>query len=150
MAEYPLTVATLPDNTCYPTTIQALLNLVAEYTTLVTQGEETAYIVSPTVPSAENSDKLWFQTGTAISGYGAPKVVRLYVNGAWKEFAQLSQGDRILVSSTATISAPWGEYGYTYSFSGLGLPSYTPTQAPTPPDGLKYKTYVGYWDSKSP
>ena len=151
MAEYPLTVATIPDNTCYPTTVQPLLNLVAEYSTLVIPGNEVGYIISDTVPSSENQGKLWFQTGSSGSGYGSPKVIRWFVNGVWLEFAQLSQGDRILVaSSNAALVAPWGEYGYTYSFSGLGISPYTPTQAPLPPEGLRYKTYVGYWTSKSP
>jgi hypothetical protein len=150
MAEYPLIVETIPGNTCYPPTVQLLLNLVAEYSTLVIPGNQTGYVISSTTPSAENQDKLWFQTGYSGSGYGSPKVVRLYINGAWLEFAQLSQGDRILVPSIYTISAPWGEFGYTYSFSDLGISSYTPTQAPIPPEGLKYKTYVGYWSSKTP
>jgi hypothetical protein len=150
MAEYPLTVTTIPDNTCYPTTVQPLLNLVAEYSTLVIPGNQAAYLISDTTPSSENQNKLWFQTQSSGSGYGSPKVVRWYVNGSWLEFAQLSQGDRILVSSGSIISSPWGEFGYTYNFSGLGISSYTPTQAPTPPDGLKYKTYVGYWTSKTP
>lgn len=150
MAEYPLTVTTIPDNTCYPTTVQSLLNLVAEYSTLVIPGNEVAYIISDTTPSSENQNKLWFQTASSGSGYGSPKVIRWYVDGSWLEFAQLSQGDRILVSEGSIISAPWGEFGYTYSFSGLGISSYTPTQAPTPPVGLKYKTYVGYWTSKTP
>lgn len=150
MSEYSLTTVNVPENTCYPSTIQPLLNLIADYTTLVIPGNPQAYIVSATAPAASNQNKLWFQTETPVNGYGAPKVVRLYVNGEWKEFAQLSQGDRILVAAEATISSPWGEYGYTYSFSGTGTSSYSPTQAPTPPEGLKYKTYVGYWDSKTP
>jgi len=150
MAEYPLTTVTVPTNTCYPATVQELLNLVASYTTLVIAGNQTGYIISDTTPSIQNQNKLWFQVGASGSGYGTPKVIRRYINGVWREFAQLSQGDRILVSSDATISSPWGEYGYTYSFLDLGIPNYTPTQAPTPPDGLKYKTYVGYWSSKTP
>jgi hypothetical protein len=150
MAEYPLTVGTVPDSTCYPATVQPLLNLVADYSTLIVPGNQVAYIISDTVPSAENQDKLWFQVGSSGSGYGSPKVIRWYVNGVWLEFAQLSRGDRIFVSANSAIVAPWGEYGYTYSFAGLGVSPYAPTQAPTPPDGLKYKTYVGYWTSKSP
>lgn len=150
MAEYPLTVVNVPTNTCYPTTIQSLLNLIADYTTLVVPGNPQAYIISATPPSANNQNKLWFQTETPDTGYGTPKVVRWYVGGEWREFAQLSQGDRILVAAEAIISSPWGEYGYTYSFSGLGISNYTPTQPPAPPEGLKYKTYVGYWDSKTP
>jgi hypothetical protein len=149
MAEYPLTVVNVPDNTCYPTTVQTLLNLIAGYTTLVVPGNLQSYIIGSSTPSTQDQGKLWFQTKSSDSGYGTPRVVRLYVSGAWREFAQLSQGDRILVANNSVILAPWGEYGYTYSFSGIGISSYTPTEAPTPPDGLKYKTYVGYWDSKS-
>jgi hypothetical protein len=150
MSEYPLTVATLPDNSCYPPTVQLLLNLVAQYSTLNIPSSQISYIVSETTPSSENQDKLWFQTSASGAGYGLPKIARLYVNGIWLEFAQLSQGDKILVPSDYSISSPWGEYGYTYSFSGLGIPNYTPTRAPEPPNELKYKTYVGYWSSKTP
>jgi len=150
MNEYPLTMATVPANTCYPPTIQPLLNLVAGYTTLNIPGNPQSYTVSDLAPIATNQGRLWFQTKQSVSGYGEPKVVRSYVNGEWREFAQLSQGDRILVSAEAVISPPWGEEGFTYSFPlDTGLPNYTPTAAPTPPDGLKYKTYIGYWDSKS-
>lgn len=153
MPEYPITVTPVPTETCYPAQVQTLVNFVADASTLVIDGNEQAYVISQTPPASGDTDKLWFETGTPSTNYGTPKVARLYVNGAWQEFAQLSQGDRILVvdnNANANISAPWGEYGYTYSFSGLGLSNYTPTVAPTPPEGLKYKTYVGYWSSKTP
>lgn len=150
MAEYPLTTTVVPQNTCYPPTVQLFLNLVSDYTTLVIPGNPQPYIISSTTPSAENQDRLWFQTGSPNAGYGTPKVVRRYVNGEWREFAQLSQGDRVLMAAANSISSPWGEYGFTYSFSGLGLSDYTPTLAPPPPDNLKYKTYIGYWTSKVP
>jgi hypothetical protein len=150
MAEYLLTTTPVSTETCYPAQVQTLVNFVAGASTLVVDGNEQAYVISQTPPEGGDTDKLWFQTATPTANYGAPKVARAYVNGAWKEFAQLSQGDRILVIENATISAPWGEYGYTYSFSNLGLSNYTPTIAPVPPEGLKYKTYVGYWSSKTP
>lgn len=150
MAEYLLTTTPISTETCYPAQVQTLVNFVADASTLVVDGNEQAYVVSQTPPASGDTDKLWFETGTPATNYGTPKVARAYVNGAWREFAQLSQGDRILVIANATISAPWGEYGYTYSFSGLGLSNYAPTIAPVPPEGFKYKTYVGYWSSKTP
>jgi hypothetical protein len=150
MAEYLLTTTPVSPETCYPAQVQTLVNFVADASTLVVDGNEQAYVVSQTPPASGDTDKLWFETGTPATNYGTPKVARAYVNGAWQEFAQLSQGDRILVIANATISAPWGEHGYTYSFSGLGLSNYAPTIAPVPPEGLKYKTYVGYWSSKTP
>jgi hypothetical protein len=148
MSEYPLTTATLPDNACYPTTVQALLDLVASYTTLVISSSGQPYIIDSDTPASENIGRVWFQTDTAISGNGTPEVIRWYINGAWLEFAQLSQGDRILVADNSVILAPWGEFGYKYSFSDLGISDYIVTAAPIPPTGLKYKTYVGYWNSK--
>ena len=153
MAEYLLTTTPVSAETCYPAQVQTLVNFVADASTLIVDGNDQAYVVSQTPPASGDTDKLWFETTTPVANYGTPKVARAYVNGAWKEFAQLSQGDRILVvanNANLNISAPWGEYGYTYSFSGLGLSNYTPTLAPTPPEGLKYKTYVGYWSSKTP
>ena len=150
MAEFPLTITNLTGNACYPTTVQQLVDLVAQYATLSIQGLEQGYIVTPTTPPASKSDQLWFQTTSVLSGYGEPKVIRWNVNGVWLEFAPLSQGDRVLVESVSTISSPWGEYGFTYSFASSGLPSYTPTLSPAAPEGLKYKVYVGYWDSRTP
>ena len=148
MAEFPLTITPLSGDSCYPTTVQQVIDLVAQYATLSIRGIEQGYIVSATTPVASKSDQLWFQTTSVLSGYGVPKVIRWNVNGPWLEFAQLSQGDRVLVQSISTIYSPWGEYGYKYSFASSGLQDYIPTLSPAPPEGLKYKVYVGYWDSK--
>jgi hypothetical protein len=145
MNENPITVTTLPDNTCYPPTVQALVNLVAEYSRVEIDGSPAEYSISDEALPAGASSQVWFQT----TAEGLPKVARLYVNGAWKEFAQLSQGDMVLVASTAQIVSPWGENGFTYAFGDTGLPTYAPPLSPTPPEGLKYKRYVGYWSSKS-
>jgi hypothetical protein len=145
MNENPITVATLPDNTCYPPTAQALVNLVAQYSRVEIAGSATEYRISNEALPADALGELWFN----ITDEGFPKVARLYINGQWKEFAQLSQGDMVLVASTSTIVAPWGENGFTYAFGDTGLPTYAPPVSPLPPDGLKYKRYVGYWSSKS-
>jgi hypothetical protein len=145
MNENPITVDTAPDNTCYPPTAQALVNLVAEYSRVEIAGIPVEYSISDEALPAEASSQLWFQT----TGEGLPKVARLYRNGQWLEFAQLSQGDMVLVASTSTIVSPWGENGFTYAFGDTGLPTYAPPVSPTPPEGLKYKRYVGYWSSKS-
>lgn len=149
MAEYPITVVSVPSTACYPSTPQSLLNSLAEYITVRIDDEKQVYIVSSSAPDADNQDKPWFQTYTAGSGYGLPKVVRVYSNGQWKEFAQLKQGDMILVEVNKAVSSPWGESGYTYSFGDTGVPNYTPSAPPTAPDGFKYKIYVGYWSTKS-
>jgi hypothetical protein len=145
MNENPITVTTLPDNTCYPPTAQALVNLVAAYSRVEILGNPTEYAISEAALPANASSQVWFQT----TGEGVPKVARLYVNGQWKEFAQLKQGDMVLVASTSTIVSPWGENGFTYAFGDTGLPTYAPPISPLPPTGLKYKRYVGYWSSKS-
>jgi hypothetical protein len=150
MAEFPLTIVPLSGNACYPTTVQQVVDLVAEYATLNIQGVKQAYTISSTTPPDNKSNQLWLQTTGALSGYGDPKVIRWNVNGAWLEFATLSQGDRVLVQSVSTITSPWGEYGYTYSFASSGISSYTPTVSPIAPEGMKYKVYVGYWDSRTP
>lgn len=145
MAEYPITTTTLPSNTCYPTTLQALVNLVSDYATVQISGSVQPYKVGSTAPGVADTDKPWFQTETSGSGYGLPKVVRLYVNGQWKEFAQFNQGDMILVSINSTVSKPWGDPGSTYNFGDTGLPSYTVPSGPVPPVDYKYKVYVGYY-----
>lgn len=145
MNENPITVTTLPDNTCYPPTAQALVNLVATYSRVEIDGNPAEYSISDAALPADASSQLWFQTTNG----GLPKIARLYINGQWKEFTQLSQGDMILVAFISTIVSPWGEYGFTYAFGDTGLPTYAPPVSPTPPDGLKYKRYVGYWSSKS-
>lgn len=145
MNENPITVTIAPDNVCYPPTAQALVNLVAEYSRVEIDGNPAEYSISDEALPAAASSQLWFQT----TGEGLPKVARLYVNGEWREFAQLSQGDMILVASTSVIVSPWGESGFTYAFGDTGLSTYAPPVSPTPPDGLKYKRYVGYWSSKS-
>lgn len=145
MNENPITVTTLPDNTCYPPTVQALVNLVAEYSRVEIAGNPAEYSISDEALPAAALSQLWFNT----TAEGLPKAVRLYVNGQWKEFAQLKQGDMILVASTSIIVSPWGENGFTYAFGDTGLPVYAPPLSPTPPDGLKYKRYVGFWTSKS-
>lgn len=145
MNENPITVTTLPDNTCYPPTVQELINLVASYSRVEIAGNPSEYAISDEALPADASSQLWFQT----TAEGLPKVARLYVNGQWKEFAQLSQGDMVLVASTSEIVSPWGENGFTYAFGDTGLPTYAPPLSPTPPEGLKYKRYVGYWSSKS-
>lgn len=149
MAEYPITVASVPSTACYPSTPQSLLTSLAEYITVRIDGTKQVYIVSPTAPDSSNQDKPWFQTYTTGSGYGIPKVVRIYSNGQWKEFAQLKQGDLVIVGANKAVNAPWGENGFTYSFGDTGIPNYTPGVLPTAPDGFKYKVYVGYWTSKS-
>lgn len=145
MNENPITVTTLPDNTCYPPTVQALINLIAEYSRVEIAGSAAEYRISDEALPADALSELWFN----ITDGGLPTAVRLYLNGQWKEFAQLSQGDMVLVASTALIASPWGEAGFTYAFGDTGLPTYAPPVSPTPPDGLKYKRYVGFWTSKS-
>ena len=145
MKEFPLTTQTFPSDTCYPSTVQKLIDLVASVTTVNTQTVLQPYSVQAQSPLFDFSQNPWFQTQTTLSGYGTPKAVRLYFNGVWKEFSQFSQGDAILVTSTQTISAPWGVSGQTYTFGDTGLPSYTPTFNPTAPEGFKYKIYVGYY-----
>jgi len=145
MNENPITVTTLPDNTCYPPTVQALINLVAEYSRVEIAGSAAEYRISDEALPADALSELWFN----ITDQGLPTAVRLYLNGQWKEFAQLSQGDMVLVASTALIAPPWGEAGFTYAFGDTGLPTYAPPVSPTPPEGLKYKRYVGFWTSKS-
>lgn len=149
MAEYPITVASVPSTACYPSTPQSLLTSLAEYITVQIDETKQIYIVSPTAPNAENQNKPWFQTYTSGSGYGLPKVVRLYSNGQWKEFAQLKQGDLIIAEANKSVNSPWGESGYTYSFGDTGIPNYAPGTLPAAPDGYKYKVYVGYWTTKS-
>jgi len=150
MNENPITVVTLPDSVCYPPSVQGLLNLIAEYATVEISGNLAEYAISASALPATSQNQLWFQTSSPIGqSYGAPRVARLYVNGQWLEFAQLTQGDRILVADNSPIVAPWGENPYTYSWTDTGITSYTPTAAPTPPVNFKYKTYVGYWDTKS-
>ena len=152
MNEFPLTSSALPSNTCYPKNIQDLINLIGNLVTLTIEGNPPDYSVSPTALPSTKQSQLWVQisTPTVAGSYGIPKVLRLFVSGQWLEFAQLTRGDRILVPIAAQILSPWGEYGYTYSFGDTGVTSYAPTVPPTPPTGYKYKTYVGYWSSKTP
>lgn len=149
MAEYPITVTEVPSTACYPSTPQQLLNILSNYITVQIDEVKQTYVVSDAAPSSENIDKPWFQTYASGSGYGLPKVVRWYSNGQWKEFAQLKQGDMILVNENSTISSPWGETGHTYYFGDTNLPSYTPPTLPTPTEGFKYKVYVGFWSTMS-
>lgn len=148
MAEYPITVASVSSSACYPSTVQSLLNSLAEYITVNIDEVKQTYIVSATAPDSENQDKPWFQTYSG-TGYGLPKVVRLYSNGQWKEFAQLKQGDLALVGENNAVNAPWGESGFTYGFGDTGIPTYAPSAPPSAPTGYKYKVYVGYWTTKS-
>ena len=152
MDEYPLTATNFPSNTCYPAKIQDLINLIGKFVTVTVKGNPPDYSISPTVLPSTKQSQLWAHTypPTFSGSYGKPKVFRLFTSGQWLEFAQLSLGDRILVKSDANIASPWGEYGFTYSFGDTAVLPYTPTVAPTPPVGFKYKTYVGYWSSKIP
>lgn len=139
MAEYPVTAATLPTTTCYPQTVQELVNLVADYVDVQVNKNIQPYLIDNQAPDGLNDP--WFQ----VYNSGLPKVVRLYVNGQWKEFSQFSQGDLILIPNNYQVSAPWGNPGSTYTFGDTGIPSYTVATAPVPPDGFKYKVYVGYY-----
>ena len=154
MNEFPITAATLPANICYPNSVQAFVNLIAEYCKVHIAGDPIQYRVSNQSIPLDSSAVVWVQTSSppGPNEYGTPKVIRLYVSGQWKEFAPLSQGDAILVTQGSEIVAPWGELGYTYSFpADTGLGDYTPTLSPlSQPDGLIYKIYVGYWSSKTP
>jgi hypothetical protein len=152
MAEYPITVQTLPTNTCYPVSVQELVNMLAEYITVQINQSNIEYIVNDSAPSSADTDRIWFQTQTppGAGEYGAPKAPRKYTAGQWREFTSLSQGDIVVVESLAQINSPWGEPGFTYSFGDTGIPNYTPPTPPTPPEGFKYKVYVGYWTSKTP
>jgi hypothetical protein len=149
MPEYPITINQIPSTVCYPSTPQGLLNNLAEYITVNIDEVKQTYVVSSSAPSSINEDKPWFQTYSPTTDYGLPKVIRLYSDGKWKEFAQLKQGDMVLVQANKTIESPWGEGGYTYSFGDTNMPNYSPSYGPTAPDGFKYKTYVGYWTTKS-
>jgi hypothetical protein len=152
MNEYPLTVPNFPSNTCYPPTVQGVIDLIGSFVTLAIEGNPPDYSISSTALPSTQQSQLWAQTypPTVAGSYGIPKVFRLFTSGQWLEFAQLSRGDRILVPFASVILSPWGEYGYTYSFGDTSVTAYTPTVAPTPPAGYKYKTYVGYWSSKTP
>lgn len=145
MAEYPLTATVLPSTTCYPNTVQGLVNSAAEYLNVRIDEILQPYTVDDTAPDSTATQNPWFQTTTVGSGYGLPKVVRLYVNGQWKEFSQFRQGDMILVSLNYPITRPWGESGVTYTFGDTGLGSYTAPTLPNAPEGFKYKVYVGYY-----
>lgn len=149
MAEYPITVAEVPSTACYPANVQQLLDVLSNYITVHIDGTKQTYVVSDTPPTGQNINKPWFQTYSPVSGYGLPKVIRWYSNGQWKEFAQLKQGDMILVNQDSTINSPWGEFGHTYYFGATGISSYTPPALPTPPVGFKYKVYVGFWSTMS-
>jgi len=154
MNEFPLTSDTLPENICYPNSVQALVNLVAEYCRVHITGDPIEYRISTQAIPAGSSAVVWVQISSppGPNQSGTPKVIRLYVNGQWREFAPLSQGDAILVTDGSEVVAPWGQLGYTYNFpADTGLNDYTPTLAPgSEPDGLMYKIYVGYWSSKTP
>jgi hypothetical protein len=153
MPEYILQFPTFPVNACYPSSAQQLINLVAKTGTLKISGPENDYVASHVVPGSTQQSYVWFQTSppAGATGYGLPKVARLFSSLRWFEFAQLAQGDRILVTATSAIVAPWGEFGFTYSFGDTNILPYSPTAAPAPPaGGFKYKTYVGYWSTKTP
>lgn len=145
MKEYPLTIKTIPSSTCYPSTVQKLLQAITDFAFVSIDDILQPYSISDTSPSLSLSQNPWAQTSTSLSGYGSPKTIRLYINGQWREFSQFSQGDAVLVPSYTQIAAPWGVYGQTYTFGDTGLPNYTPTFNPNAPEGYKYKIYVGYY-----
>ena len=68
MAEFPLTIIPVTGNACYPTTVQQVVDLVAQYSTVNNPGVKQSYIVSATTPPAEKADQLWAQTTSVITG----------------------------------------------------------------------------------
>jgi hypothetical protein len=152
MAEYPITVPEIVGEACYQTTVQELINYLADAITVQITGNPIPYIVSATTPSSENNNSAFFQTKEPVgtSQYGSPKAVRIYADSKWQEFSQFKQGDMILVADNSVVISPWGEYPYTYTFlSGTNLSTYSPPVTPEPPQGFKYKRYVGAWTSKA-
>lgn len=152
MRQFILQVSTFSSKSCYPENVQDLINLIAENCTLRLPFTPTRYGVSSTVLPQTRQSEVWFQTSSpavGTTGYGAPKTPRLFRNPSWGEFATLRQGDRILCPVAHAIEAPWGEFGFTYGFGDTGVPNYTPTQAPAAPAEYKYKTYVGYWSTRT-
>jgi hypothetical protein len=140
MAEYSLTAGTVPANTGYPADVQGLLELLTGYLSVLTPSDLKTYIVSNSTPLASDQDKVWFQTQSLADS--SPKSIRIFADGAWKEFTQFSFGDIVLVSSSAVVASPWGIGGTTYTVDGIS--KLTPT-TPEPPIGLKYKVYVGQY-----
>jgi hypothetical protein len=152
MAEYPITVTEIDGSLCYPSTVQLLLNSLADYITVNISYDPLTYIVDSSTPTSDKNSSPFFQTAVADGAgeYGMPKAIRIYANSKWQEFSQFQQGDKILVKDNSVVVSPWGESPYTYTFlSGTNLSTYAPPISPEPPTGFKYKTYVGAWTSKA-
>lgn len=141
MAVYNITAGTLPSNTGYPANLQALLQLIQSYLSVTTPDVLNSIVVSDTTPASEDNSKVWFETQSGVSG--APKSIKIYVDGKWEEFTPLSFGDLVLTDATATIVSPWGIGNTTYIVDGVT--KLTPTTPPAPA-GTQYKVYVGYYE----
>jgi hypothetical protein len=141
MPVYTITAGTVPQNTGYPANVQGLLQLLQSYLSVNSGTNLTSVIVSSSTPAAIDNDKVWFQTRTGVSG--APQAIRLYNNGAWKEFSPFSFGDVILTDANAVIESPWGIGNTTYVVDGVT--KLTPT-LPVAPANAQYKVYVGFYE----
>jgi hypothetical protein len=73
MAVYNLSAATLPANTGYPGNVQDLLKLIESYVSVTSDPTLSTFVISNATPSAEDNDKVWFQTQPGVSG--APQSI---------------------------------------------------------------------------
>jgi hypothetical protein len=140
MPVYTLTAATLPSNTGYPGNVQDLIQLIQSYVSVNSDPVLSTFVVSSSTPSAEDQDKVWFQTQAGVNG--RPQSIRLYSDGVWNEFTPFAFGDIVLTDTNAVIASPWGIGSTTYVVNGISL--LTPA-TPVPPANAKYKVYVGYY-----
>ena len=137
MADLTVLAGSVPAGTPYPGTFGDFVKSLSSYLTVSYPDQFKDAVVGPTIPAASDQDKVWFKTDSVD---GTPRTVNIYVNGNWLEFTQLNFGDMVLVASTSNIRAPWGEGASTYNVAGVQ--KLTP-QTPAPPNGYKYKVYVG-------
>lgn len=99
MADLPIIPGTLPSGTCYPSTPQELINLLAKYATVQLDVSGARYVISQTsTPSSTQRDFLWHNPDTGRVLY--------YNSGipAWvaKHRLAASGYDRVLWVGTTT------------------------------------------------
>jgi hypothetical protein len=141
MPIYTISAGTLPLNTGYPANVQGLLELLQSYLSVNSGSTLSSVVVSNSTPASTDNDKVWFQTQGGAAG--VPQSIRLYSQGAWKEFTPFNFGDIVLTDTNAAISSPWGVGNTTYIVDGIT--KLTPTLPPAPANA-KYKVYVGYYE----
>ena len=141
MAVYTISAGTVPQNTGYPANLQGLLQLLESYLSVNAGSNLSSIIISSNTPASQDNDKIWFQLDPGVSGF--PRAVKVYSEGAWKEFTPFSFGDIVLTDVNAAISSPWCIGTTTYIVDGIS--KLTPT-LPVAPANAQYKVYVGYYE----